>query len=218
MPRTDILIEHDRGGLPPIFGDEGFGGGGDGDPNPDGRGQSRSISLAGLIVGMVASTMTFAALASTLILRHALSDSWVSLPVPRLLWLNTVILVLSSVALEAARQSLFGGKRARFNQLWWSGIILGCAFLAGQVMAWQQLSAHGVYLSTNPSHGFFYVLTVTHAAHAIGGMIALIWVGVAALRYQLGPRKRTWVLASGIFWHFLDVMWLLLMLLFMWWG
>ena len=219
MPRSGTLVEHDRGGLPPID-DEGlpFGGGGDGDANPESRGANRSVSILGLIVGMIASTMTFAALAGTLVLRHALSRDWISLPVPWILWPNTGFLLLSSLAIEAARRSLARNRRDRFNWLWWTGIVLGCGFLLGQGIAWKQLSARGVFLNTNPSHGLFYILTMTHAVHAVGAMIALLWVGVAALRFRLGPSKRTGVLVSSIFWHFLDVMWLCLMALFLFWG
>jgi cytochrome c oxidase subunit 3 len=174
--------------------------------------------VAGVIIGMMASTMTFLALASTLILRHTLFQGWVSLPVPKILWPNTGLLLLSSVAIEMARHALKRGDRARFNLLWWCGTVLGAGFLAGQTVAWLQLRAHGVFMSTNPSHGLFYVLTLTHAAHAVGALIALIWVGVAGLRYQLGPAKRTGVLVTSIFWHFLDIMWLCLMALFLVWG
>ena len=218
MPGTGTTIDNDRGGLPPIETDLPFGGGSGGDDGSNDRGSGRSVSVAGIVIGMAASTMTFAALASTLILRHALSSDWVSLPVPRILWPNTVALVLSSLAIEGARRALRQGRRERFNALWWLGIALGTVFLAGQTMAWLQLRSHGVYMRNNPSHGLFYILTWTHAAHAIGGLSALLWVGIAAVRYRLGPRKRTGVLISSIFWHFLDVMWLCLMALFVYWG
>jgi len=217
MTRAGTFVENDRGGKPPIENDFPFGGG-DGDSDPDRHGSQRSVSLAGLIVGMVASSMTFAALAATLILRHALSREWVSLPVPAILWPNTGLLLSSSVALEAARRALAAGRRQAFNRLWWIGIALGCGFLSGQVIAWLQLRSRGIYLARNPSHSMFFILTWTHAAHAVGGMIALLWVGVAALRYRLGPTKRTGVLISSVFWHFLDVMWLGLMALFALWG
>jgi cytochrome c oxidase subunit III len=217
MPGPGTVIDNDRGGLPPIETELPFGGGG-GDDDSNERGAGRSVSVAGIVIGMLASTMTFAALASTLILRHALSQDWVSLPVPRILWPNTVALLLSSVAIEFARRALKHGHRDRFNMLWWLGIALGAVFLAGQTVAWLQLRAHGIYMRNNPSHGLFYILTWTHAAHAIGALIALLWVGVAALRFQLGPRKRTGVLISSIFWHFLDAMWLCLMALFVFWG
>jgi cytochrome c oxidase subunit 3 len=216
MPAPGTIIESDRGGLPPIETGPSFGGG-DGDSNED-RGGRRSVGVAGVIIGMIASTMTFVALASTLILAHVLNNHWVSLPIPGVLWPNTVLLLLSSVAIEMARHALKKGKRDRFNLLWWIGTFLGAAFLAGQTVAWMQLRAAGVYMTTNPSHSLFYVLTLTHAAHAVGALVALLWVGIAALRFQLGPRKRTGVLITSIFWHFLDVMWLCLMALFLLWG
>ena len=95
------------------------------------------------------------------------------------------------------------------------GTALGMAFLAGQSIAWWQLRAHGILLTTNPSHSFFYVLTWVHAAHAIGGIIALLYVGWLAFRYRLGPSKRTAVAVSTVFWHFLDGLWICLMLLFL---
>ena len=110
------------------------------------------------------------------------------------------------------------GHRRAFNYLWPLGTLLGVAFLAGQMIAWRQLNAQGVYLATNPSSSFFYVLTWAHAAHAVGGLGALMYVGVKALRYQLGPGKRTAVEVSTYFWHFLDVLWLGLILLFVYWG
>lgn len=217
MPGPETAIRNDRGGLPPIENGLPFGGGG-GDDADDKRGATRSVSIAGIVLAMVASTMTFAALASTLVLRHALSQDWVSLRIPRILWPNTAALLASSVALEMARRALKAGRRNRFNVWWWTGTLLGALFLAGQTVAWVGLRRRGVFMSTNPSHGLFYLLTFTHAAHAIAGLIALLWVGVAAVRYRLGPRKRTGVVISSIFWHFLDVMWLALMALFIVWG
>jgi len=216
MPASGTIIESDRGGLPPIETGPSFGGG-DGDSNED-RGGRRSVGVAGVIIGMIASTMTFVALASTLILAHVLNNHWVSLPIPRVLWPNTALLLMSSVAIEMARHALKKGQRDRFNLLWWVGTVLGTGFLAGQTVAWLQLRAAGVYMTTNPSHSLFYVLTLTHAAHAVGALMALLWVGIAGVRFQLGPGKRTGVLVSSIFWHFLDVMWLCLMALFLLWG
>ena len=203
-----------QGGPPTLPSDFG---GGDG-PNPGDRGGSRKASLAGLVVLMAASVMTFASLFSALVVRRGLSNDWTKFPFPPILWTNTVVLIASSVVLDLARRALKRGRRRAFNYLWPVGTLLGLAFLAGQIIAWRQLNAQGVYLATNPSSSFFYVLTWAHAAHAIGGLGALIYVGVKALRYQLGPGKRTAVEVSAYFWHFLDVLWLGLILLFVYWG
>jgi len=94
----------------------------------------------------------------------------------------------------------------------------GLLFLGGQFLAWQQLKSAGVFISSNPSSSFFYVLTASHAFHLLGGVIALIYVDVQALLFRLGPAKRTAVDISAVFWHFLDGLWLYLMLLFYVWG
>jgi cytochrome c oxidase subunit 3 len=215
MPRTLANSQSDRGGLPPIdqepFPWEGDGGG-DGSPND--RGASRKTSMVGLIVMMSASVMTFAALASALIICRGLRTDWQKMPLPWILWPNTAVLLVSSLVLDTARRILRRGKRVLFNWLWCLGTLLGAIFLAGQTMAWTELHATGRFLARNPSNGFFYVLTWTHAAHAIAGLCALIYVAVMALRFRLGPRKRTVVEVGTVFWHFLDVLWIFLMLMF----
>jgi cytochrome c oxidase subunit 3 len=162
--------------------------------------------------------MLFAAFTSAMVVRRGLSDDWVSMPKPPILLVNTVILLASSAALEVARRALKHGGRARFNGWWTAGTILGMLFLGGQALAWSQLNTASVFISTNPSSSFFYVLTVAHAAHLLGGVSALFYVDVQALRLSLGPAKRTAIDISAIFWHFLDALWLYLMVLFYVWG
>jgi cytochrome c oxidase subunit 3 len=208
-------LTHDiiQGPPPPI--DPGWGDGGGGS---DGRGSSRRASFTGLYVLLAASTMVFAALTSALVVRRGLSDDWASMAKPPILWLNTAVLLASSFALEMARRALRSGARGKFNIWWTLGTGLGVLFLAGQAVAWTQLKSAGVFIATNPSSSFFYVLTASHAVHLLGGVTALIYVDVQALRLSLGPAKRTRVDISTVFWHFLDGLWLYLMLLFYVWG
>src|SRR5205814_1827080 len=135
-----------------------------------------------------------------------------------ILFLNTAILLLSSAAIEMARRALKAGARSRFNIWWTAATALGFLFLAGQTLAWVQLKNAGVFVATNPSSSFFYVLTAAHAFHLLGGVSALAYVDVQALRLSLGPAKRTAIDISAIFWHFLDGIWLYLMVLFYVWG
>ena len=167
---------------------------------------------------MTASLITFGALAFTMIVRRRLSADWVQMPLPAILWPNTALLLVSSVFLDAARRQLRNHRRVIFNWLWCIGTVLGSGFLAGQIIAWRQLNQAGLFVQGNPSNGFFYILTWTHAAHAIVGLAALLWVAHAALRFRLGPSKRTFVEVSVVFWHFLDVIWLFLMLLLIYKG
>jgi cytochrome c oxidase subunit III len=202
------------GNQPP--GDGGFGGGrGDGS---GGRGASRRASFTGLMVLLAAVVMFFAAMTSAFIVRRGLSEDWIHTALPSVIWFSTTVLIASSIVLELARRELKAGRRAGFNRLWILGSGLGVLFLIGQYMAWLALRAQGVYLATNPSSSFFYVLTAAHAVHLIGGVCALLYVSVQALRLQLGPGKRTAVDVSAVYWHFLDGLWIYLLVLFLVWG
>jgi cytochrome c oxidase subunit III len=201
-------------GPPPPPVDRGWGGGGGG----EGRGADRRASFTGLFVLLAASTMVFAALTSAFVVRRGLSDDWASMAKPQILWVNTIVLLASSVVLDLSRRSLKAGDRSKFN-LWWSaGTALGILFLIGQAIAWRQLKDAGVFISSNPSSSFFYVLTASHAFHLLGGVTALVYVDVQALRLRLGPAKRTAIDVTAIFWHFLDGIWVYLMILFYVWG
>jgi len=194
--------------------EDGFGGGG----GPDGRGSSRRASMTGLMVLLAATTMAFAAFTSAFVVRRGMSNDWVDLPLPRILWANTAVLIASSVLLEIARRALKKGQRSAFNRYWTIGTVLGGVFLAGQAIAWWQLNQAGIFVATNPSSSFFYLLTASHGLHILGGLTALVYVDVQALRLRLGPGKRTAVDVSALFWHFVDGLWIYLMVLFLVWG
>ncbi len=197
---------------PPI--DRGWGGGG----GNDGRGADRRASFTGLFVLLAASTMVFAALTSAFVVRRGLSDDWASMAKPHLLWVNTAVLLASSFVLDLSRRALKAGNRSRFNLWWTAGTVLGILFLIGQAIVWRQLKDAGVFIASNPSSSFFYVLTASHAFHLLGGVAALVYVDVQALRLRLGPAKRTAIDVTAIFWHFLDGIWVYLMVLFYVWG
>ena len=192
----------------------GYGGGG----GSDGRGASRRASMTGLMVLLAATTMAFAAFTSAFVVRRGISNDWVALPLPRIVWVNTGVLLASSFLLELARRSLKSGRRSAFNRYWTAGTVLGALFLLGQAFAWRQLNAVGIFVATNPSSSFFYLLTAAHGLHIVGGLSALAYVDVQALRLRLGPGKRTAVDVSAVFWHFVDGLWLYLMALFLVWG
>jgi cytochrome c oxidase subunit 3 len=216
MPGT--LTQSNIGPPPPIEPELPYGGGDNNDRDRPEKGSSRGTSITGIIVLMCASTMTFAALVSAMVVRRGLNNDWSTVGLPRILYWNTAAIVISSVLIDAARRSLRAGKRLRFNWLWSAGTILGTGFLIGQVIAWNQLEARGFYVSGHPSTAFFYVLTWAHAAHVVGALAAVMYVEYRALRYELGPSRRTMVDVSAIFWHFLDVLWLCIMGLFVFWA
>jgi cytochrome c oxidase subunit 3 len=162
--------------------------------------------------------MVFAAFTSAFVVRRGLSDDWASIPKPPILFVNTAVLLASSVVLDMSRRALKAHDRSKFNLWWTTTTALGILFLLGQALAWRQLKDAGFYMATNPSSSFFYVLTASHAFHLLGGVAALVYVDVQALRLRLGPAKRTAIDVTAIFWHFLDGLWVYLMVLFYVWG
>ena len=100
------------------------------------------------------------------------------------------------MALERARTDLSRGWRDGFNRWWSLATALGVAFLLGQLVAWWQLAASGVYLASNPSSSFFYLLTAAHGLHLLGGEVALLYVAFQAARVGVGPgpaRRTAWM-------------------------
>ena len=200
---------------PPVDG----GWGGDGGGGSDGRGAFRRASFTGLYVLLAASTMLFAAFTSAMVVRRGLSDDWASMPKPPILLVNTGILLASSFALEMARRAL-KSRRSRADSTAGGppAPLSACSSSAGRLVAWNQLKAAGVFISTNPSSSFFYVLTVVARVPPAGRRQRAVLCRRAGAAAELGPAKRTAIDISAIFWHFLDGLWLYLMVLFYVWG
>jgi cytochrome c oxidase subunit 3 len=137
-----------------------------------------------------------------------MSFDWVSFSVPRVLWLNTVVLIASSATLEFSRRSLSAGSANEFIRWLSATVVLGLGFLGGQLVAWRELASRGIYLATNPGSSFFYVLTAAHGIHLLGGVVALAYVASRARRIALGRARRTPVDVTAIYWHFMDALWI----------
>jgi cytochrome c oxidase subunit 3 len=215
---TEPTVRSGGGPPPPIIPLPPRGGDGSSGQGPDPSASAATARIA-VYIGMCASTMTFAALLSAMVVRRGLAtnNDWHRLPVPPLLWWNTVALVLSSVAIDIGRRAFLAGRRAEFRVLWLTGTALGTWFLIGQSINWRFLATHGFYMQHNPASAFFYVLTWAHAAHVIGALAALYYVACRMLFFPFIPMNRNVMEVSAIFWHFLDVMWLLLMAIFEFW-
>ncbi|MGH9513772.1 MAG: cytochrome c oxidase subunit 3 [Terriglobales bacterium] len=171
-------------------------------------------SSSAIWVGVAAICMSFAAFTSALIVRQGGSNDWRHFTLPSMLYLDTVVLLASSVTLEIGRRrvaAFMGGVRSQAaNPARWLYVtlVLGLIFVAGQYVAWLQLKAQGLYLATNPSSSFFYVLTAAHALHVLGGLGGL---GRAIVRLNKSVLRRSTLSATVTYWHFMDVLWLYLL-------
>ena len=152
----------------------------------------------------------FALFISAYSMRMSMVD-WRALPVPKLLWFNTGVLITSSIALQWAYMA------ARRNDM--DGVIIGLLagaasaviFLVGQLLAWQQLKVAGYFVASNPANSFFYLITAVHGLHLMGGLVALgrttakVWRGAKMIQVRLS------VELCAIYWHFLLLVWLVLL-------
>jgi cytochrome c oxidase subunit III len=162
----------------------------------------------GLFLAVVGSL--FALFISAYSMRMSMVD-WRALPVPKLLWFNTGVLVTSSIALQWAHMA------ARRNDA--DGVIIGLLaggasaviFLVGQLLAWQQLKLAGYFVASNPANSFFYLITAMHGLHVMGGLVALartiakVWRGAEVTQVRLS------VDLCAMYWHFLLLVWLVLL-------
>lgn len=143
-------------------------------------------------------------------MEHGGGGDWQPMPEPPLLWINTGVLVASSLLWEAARRSAGrdGWERIRFMTL--AGGILGFVFLVGQLLLWWQYQGAGYYLAANPANSFFYLLTALHGLHLAGGIFAcgrtLGQMGGQADNMRVFRNIRL----CAVYWHFLLLIWALL--------
>jgi cytochrome c oxidase subunit 3 len=172
----------------------------------------------GIWVGLAAITMTFAAFTSALIVRQGTAPL-VHISLPPVLYLNTLVIIVSSFTLELARRRIaafMGGLQSRSDQAaapaqWlYITLALGLVFVAGQTFAWVQLKSQGFGLATNISYSFFYVLTVAHALHVFGGLGGLVRVIGKLKRSAL---RRSTLDATARYWHFMGALWVYLLVL-----
>src|SRR5216684_6775118 len=190
----------------------------------------------GLVVGLTGIVMIFISFSSAYVVRQGLPTldprtdvllhDWFPVPLPRLLLLNTVVLLISSVTMELARRqaarkacaqfsSIPGVKADAKDEMSWLAltVVLGLTFLTGQWMAWRELAANGFYMASSPSSSFVYLLTGMHGVHLFGGVVALLSAGFASLLRRSADSQSILVDVTGWYWHFMAVLWVYILCL-----
>jgi cytochrome c oxidase subunit 3 len=241
IDRRHNISDGNNGQRPPT--DKRTGGNGEGDGDnfssrpPGHRGPRERLSQArvGLFFALGGDLMFFVALVSVFFVTKASGhfdaydhfiNSWLPTAIPSILWLNTAVLILSSITAEVARQAMFrehdamdewfgiGRPISRRATLWLGlTLVLGLLFLAGQWVAWSQLAAEHVFFRSNPSSHFFYLITVTHAIHLVLGVAALI-TALASLQFSRSLANRQVLVDATVwYWHVMGILWVFLFLL-----
>ncbi|HEY0161367.1 MAG TPA: cytochrome c oxidase subunit 3 [Edaphobacter sp.] len=232
------LDDHDggHGRRPPT--DKRTGGGGDNDNwnnRPQGnRGPRERLSRArlGLFCVLAGDTMFFIAIISAFFVAQGTHhidahnqyvSQWHPTDVPPILWLNTAVLLLSSITMEIARRAMFRetdvmdewlglGKPITRRALPWltATTVLGLLFLVGQSEAWRQLAIQHVFFASNPSSHFFYLITYTHAFHLFLGIGALIASLTALYVSRQLETRQVLVDCTAWYWHTMGLFWIFL--------
>jgi cytochrome c oxidase subunit 3 len=212
--------------------DGGWGGG-----RPDDHRDRLRRYRIGMFFALAAVVMLFVSFTSAYIVRQGVgtwSDAsaryvtdWKPISLPPLLWINTIILLASSFTMAMAQRALSRKLKASDrhgasplatlaliadsrHSIPWLGItvVLGAGFLVGQLLAWGEMRHMGIFVSTNPSSSFFYVLTGSHAIHLLGGVLALAYAGVTSLLRKPLATRFLIVDVTALYWHFMDFLWI----------
>ncbi len=191
----------------------------------------------GLVVGLTGIAMIFISFTSAYIVRQGLPTldprtslllhDWFPVPLPKLMLINTVVLLISTFTMELARRQaarnaatarLAAVSRVSVNageKVSWLAltVALGLSFLAGQWMVWRELAANGFYVSSSPSSSFVYLLTGMHGVHLFGGVMALLIAGVASLQRRTAGSQSIVLDVTGWYWHFMAFLWVCILCL-----
>jgi cytochrome c oxidase subunit 3 len=166
-------------------------------------------AIVGLGVFLAVVSSLFGLFLSAYFMRMQVAD-WAELPAPKLLWVNTGVLILSSIALQYAQVAARKGQMDRVGNGLIAGGYFAVTFLIGQLLAWRELTTAGYLVADNPANAFFYLLTGVHGVHLLGGLVALarttdkVWRGCEVSELRLSVRL------CAVYWHFLLVVWLVL--------
>ncbi len=152
----------------------------------------------------------FAIFSSAFVMRAGYAD-WRPVPLPPVIWGNTLLLFATSALLQAAAQSARDGDARGAGGALIAGGAAAAGFVLGQLVAWRVLALSGHTVTQNPADAFFYMLTGMHGLHVIGGIAALALVG---LRHRAGSAGDGIGLCA-LYWHGLLVIWLALIALFL---
>jgi len=166
-------------------------------------------ALIGLGVFLAVVSSLFVLFISAYVMRMQVAD-WAEMPTPTVLWFNTGVLILSSVALQYAYVAARRGRMEGVGEGLIAGGLFAVTFLVGQLFAWRQLNAAGYFLAANPANAFFYVFTGLHGLHLLGGLAALALTADKVRRGLELRQVRLSVQLCAVYWHFLLVLWFVL--------
>lgn len=166
-----------------------------------------------LWVAMMSLVMMFTALTSAYIVRRA-GGNWLEFDIPSIFYINTLVIIASSITLHAAYVAFKREATTAFKTLLSTTFVLGIAFVSLQLIGYDLMAAQGLDIKVNPSVSFIYAISGLHALHVIGGIAVLAVALVLAFikGTEQSPARNLRLQLTLTYWHFVDVLWLYLII------
>jgi cytochrome c oxidase subunit 3 len=164
-----------------------------------------------LWVGIGSLLMMFIGLTSAYIVKRNQAN-WQSFDLPQFFWYSTVAIIASSVTIYLAEKAFKQREMKKYRSLVITTLVLGVLFIGFQLLGFQQLWAKQVTLTANVSYSFMYVIVGLHATHVLGGLIAMIILFAKAFSTKIRTYNSVPVELVSTYWHFVDVLWIYLLI------
>ncbi len=168
-----------------------------------------------LWLGLGSIVMMFAAFMSAYIVRQSAGD-WLDFRLPMQFFFSTLVIIASSVTIQKSFTNYKAGHKTRYQYFLLSTFVLGVVFLILQVLGWQEMFHNGIDLKGNPSGSFVYVISGAHALHIVAGL-AILLIGLYTAFYtpfKVTPKRTLHLKLTTTFWHFVDILWVVLLIFF----
>jgi cytochrome c oxidase subunit 3 len=170
-----------------------------------------------LWVAIAAIIMMFAGLTSAYIVKSG-QPNWEEVKTPKVFWYSTAVLLISSATIQAALRSFRQRAMSQFRMLFLLTLVLGIVFVILQWTGFKYLWNHGVRFEGAGAGQFLYIIFGLHALHVLGGIIALIVIAIQQFFGRVRSYNATPIEVMSTYWHFVDVLWIYLLIFFIWIG
>jgi len=167
-----------------------------------------------LWVALASITMMFAGFTSAYIIKRN-QVNWVTFNLPAVFWYSTAVIIISSITLWLAQTAFKNREMVKYRNLVITTLVLGILFIVLQIVGFKQLWASGMTLTANVSFSFLYIIVGLHALHLLGGIIALLILFIKAFSTRIRNYDIVPVEVISTYWHFVDFLWIYLLIFLM---
>ena len=181
--------------------------------------KSKKAMTAKLILwfAMISMIMMFAGLTSAYIVSSSRKDWLVDFKMPTAFYISTLVIILSSITFHLAQNAIKKDQRNTTTKWLFTTLALSLTFVVFQFMGFNQIVEMGYYFTgseSNVTTSFLYIVTILHLAHLFGGLIALFIIIYNHFKQKYSSTQPLGIELGAMFWHFLDILWILLFLFF----